>query len=240
MDSREVADKKLARWKWAYMATLIFPALIVAAYTVYSLAYTPKTRTVLLNQFGGVYVSEDLGQTNVTEGQVKQFAYDILSQTFSYDYLSFSTDSEYQDLVSGKVDTDLPDHRDVLFQLYSPEAHKVVIAKLKDSPWMDRFHVQRRQLSSVFTSPPLQDGNIGFVKGADGRLTISYRGSFFLSSQSKGLKTLNYKVDYRITLERKPLFLDANLDKYYFGPMSPINAFEWRVRDIDWTSGRRG
>lgn len=240
MDSRAVADQMLVKWKRMYMATLVVPVLIVVAYTAYTLLYTPKTQTVLLNQFGGVYVSEDLGQTNVTEGQVKQFAYDVLSQTFSYDYLSFVPDAEYQELVAEKVDTDLPDHRDVLFQLYSPEAHKSVIAKLKDSPWMDRFHVQRRQLSSVFTSPPLQDGSVGFVKGSDDRLNISYRGSFFLSSMSKGLKTLSYKIDYRITLERKPLFLDANLGKYYFGPMSPINAFEWRVKDIDWTSGRRG
>jgi len=202
--------------------------------------YTPSTQLVLLNQFGGIYASEDLGKTNVTEGQVKQFAYETLRKTFTYHYLSFLPEDEYQLLQSGKQPSDLPDLRDLLTPLYSQDAQKKVVEQLVKSPWMERFYSQRRQIETVFTTPPLQGGALGWSRDPDGRLFITYKGNFFLSSMSKGMKTIGYKVNYTITLERKPIFLEDNTGKYYFAPMNPINAFEWRVRDLVWTSERRG
>ncbi len=233
------ATKKLRKWKTLYFLSLILPAAAYLVYAFYALSYTPTTQTILLNQLGGVYSNEDLGKTNVTEGQLKQFAHKMLKTSFSFDYLSLVSESDYKNLLSGNKDSDLPDHRDKVSPYFSKTAHAELLDKLIVAPWMTGFYVQQKQISIKVSSPPAQEGGYGWVKGKDGKLTQTYNGHAFIYEQTNKRKNRSYKIIYTLVLERKPLFLDNKDGVYYYPPMVPPNLFEWRVRRFDWKLERR-
>jgi len=217
-------------------ALMLFALLVSMAH---SITYQPKVREVLFNMQGSVYAPEDLGFTSQTEGQVKQALYETISKTFVYNYLDFVSDENYQKLLSGTVETDLPDHRDVIRPLYEKDAYTKLVAQLLDAPWMNRFHQQRRKTTISFVAPPMQETGSGFVKDLSGRLNISYVGSFVLNSYAKGQKPVVYQISYRATMERKAMIVEDVASAYYFSPMVPRNTFDWRVKDFSWDVERR-
>jgi len=230
--------KNLKKWKILYFFSLIIPMVLFFMYTIYAMNYVPEQRRILLNQFDGVYINEDLSKTNVSEGQIKQFAYKQLVKTFTYNYLSFISEEEYEMLIKKEKDEDLPDHRDFIRPSYSDEAHKDVISKLLNSPWMKNMNLNQTQIEVRAPAPPAQVGAYGKTRSLDGRLTQLYDGHIFIHEKSRRGKTKTYKIKYEMTLERKPLFLD-NSEKYYFPPLSPPNLFEWRITSLTWKTERR-
>jgi len=240
MDFKKV-DSALSRWKYLFYSTLVVYVSICFFYVLYSISYTPKEQTILLNQMGGVYVSEDLGRTNVSEGEVKQFAFEVISKTFSYNFVSYAEKEDYEKIISGEKESDLPDHRDTFSSYYSPDAYEKVKEELVAQDWMRNFHYERRQLLVSFTEPPSKVSSQDFYKNESGRLSVDYKGYFFLISNSKKHKQKTYKIGFTVTLERKPLIIqDGDYEsKYYFPPMVPNNTMEWRIVKFDFESERR-
>lgn len=241
MDFKKV-DRKLGALKLLFLFSLLFYILICASYIYYGVTFEPPSKKILLNQMGGVYVSEDLGKTNASEGEVKQFAYNVISKTFGYDFISYASADEYEKIVSGEKESDLPDHREIFKPYYSKEAYEKVKSDLISQEWMRNFHFERRQLRVSFIEPPAKVRADGFYKNAQGRLTIEYKGHFFLISNSNSYKQKTFKVSYEISLERKPLIIrdsDDDNKTYYFDPLVPRNTMEWRVEKFSFESERR-
>lgn len=230
---------KSKRLRNATIASFLFVFIVLLISMVHSILYQPKVREVLFNMQGALYAPEDLGLTTQTEGQVKQALFETLRRTFSYNYLDFVQNEDYQKLVDKSVDTDLPDHRDLIKPFYDNEAHAMIVEQLLQAPWMDRFHQQRRKTKVSFLSPPMQETGAGFIKDQAGRLTISYVGSFMLSSLARGQKPIVYRITYRAQMERKAMIMDEIRENYYFAPMVPRNTFDWRVKELTWDLERR-
>jgi len=61
----------------------------------------------------------------------------------------------------------------------------------------------------------------------------------FVVSRSKGVREENYRVDYTVTLERKPLVIEKRTNDYFFKPMAISNTFEWQIKSLEWSAARR-
>jgi hypothetical protein len=235
----ESAIKKLNKWKLLFMFSLLLPLLTYAAYTAYVVAFVPPQQQVLLNASGGVYSNEDLSTTNVSEGEIKQFTYKVISKSFTYNYRNFAHSERYLSYLSGGVEVDIPDHRELIAPYYRNATSKKLIKSLEDAPWMSRFYPQRRHLTVSFPVPPAKVKANGFVTTNDDVLNIEYKGHFFVFSNANSEKQDTYKVEYNISLERKPLIMDLQEDTYYFAPLVRPNTFEWRVKSFTWTEEKR-
>jgi hypothetical protein len=238
MYNMDVSLLKLKKWELLFWFSLALSGIVYIGYAVYAISYTPEQRQILLNQLGGVYRSEDLNKTNVSEGEVKQFAYRSIRSAFNYNYINFRTKSNYKKLLNGDDSSDMPDHRDVLSSYFGEDVKVKLVKSLEESPWSSRFHAQRRQVQSTFLSPPEKITSDGFYLSTDNRLKIDYQGRFFVNVFADGEKTNRFRVDYTVTLERKPLLINKRERDYYFPPMVPRNTFEWRVSGFDWKADR--
>jgi hypothetical protein len=233
------ARLSIRKWKVLFMVTLLIPILVYSMYAFYTLSFKPPQDTVLLNASGGLYSNEDLSQTTVSEGEVKQFAYDVLVKVFDYHYRSFAFKERYRKMVEGEKEVDLPDHREMISPFFDSNEIDSVIDSLENAPWMENFYLQRRNLSLSFPAPPEKISAKDFYLTADDRLNVDYKGHFYVFSESKGFSRDAYRVNYEITLERKPLVEKRSDKNYFFGPMVKYNTFEWRVKSLDWNSDRR-
>jgi hypothetical protein len=238
MHNMDVSLIKLRKWECMFWLSLTLSAIVYIGYAFYAINYTPDQRQILLNQLGGVYRAEDLNKTNVSEGEVKQFAYRSLQSAFNYNYIDFRTKSNYEKLITGEDNSDMPDHRDLLSSYFGKSVRSKLIKSLEESPWSSRFYSQRRQVQSTFLSPPEKITSDGFYLSTDNRLKIDYKGRFFVKVFADGEKTNRFRIDYTVTLERKPLLINKRERDYYFPPMVPRNTFEWRVSGLDWNADR--
>lgn len=236
----EQAKDSLKKWKLLYMVTLFLPVLSWLVYIGASVTAEPTIRQVLLNHFGAVYREEDLTLTTLSEGEVKQFATEILLETFEYDYLSFASPNRYKDYLRGKADSDVPDHRDMIRPLYSESAHKAVIKLLEGEEWMKQAIKERRLVRVALTSPPVRK-NAGedFYMGEDNRLNVGYQGFIYVTSRSPVGKVLRYRIDYDIDLERRTVVPEYDMPDYFFGPLVKDYNNEWRVKSLSWKTSRR-
>lgn len=236
MESKESIIPKLKLYRWFYIFTVFLFFALSVFYAAYSYLYTPERRMLLLTHVDSVYRNEDLTQSNTSEGELKQFVYDVLKKTFTYNFLSFADQVTYDKLLKKELYTDLPDHRDFLRPLFNEEAHREVIKNLKDAPWMFRFIEERRRLIFSMTLPPTTRGAQDASAVVDGRLTRDFNGHFFLISQGFNRKTARYKINYQIVMERRPNATLQEANDYFFRPMVPDNNFEWRVKQFSWTT----
>lgn len=236
--SMDVAVKKLKKWEFLFWASLLLSATVYLGYAAYVISYKPIQQKILLNQLGGVYSSEDLNMTNVSEGEVKQFAYKAIRKAFTYHYINFRQQPTYKKLLDGTESSSMPDHRDTLAPFFGKSARESLIDSLEKSPWSNRFYSQRRQVRPIFLSPPEKKTSDGFYKSNDGRLKVDYSGRFFINVVADGEKTNLFKIEYEVTLERKPLLIRKRDVGYYFAPMVPRNTFEWRVSEFTWKAKR--
>jgi hypothetical protein len=235
MLSLNEADKNLRKWKFLFFGSLVLAVCYFIFYIFYSMfIFEAEQKGVMLNQINAIYSKEDLGMTNVSEGEVKQFAYKVLKETFTFDYMSFSYPEMYQKLVSGEVETDLPDHRDLIRNYYSSDSYEYVIDKIQEEEWMSLFYRERRFVTSRFFGPPVKVGYSDWERDADGILNQTYKGFLFVVAKSKSRRAFRYRLDYNITLERKPNPIMEIEDTYYYFPMVPMNTFEWQVKSLDW------
>jgi hypothetical protein len=239
MSTMEDAEKRLRVWWTIYWGSLFLPIALISAYTAFVLSYNPDDRLILFNMQGGVYSNEDLGKTDVSEGQVKQFVYESISKSFYYHYINYRSEADYELLIAGKLESDSPDHRDYIRPLFSERAFLQLVKDLDGADWMTRFHSQRRQLHVTFTAPPVRNDTGGWTLSGGGRLNMSYHGHFFVTSTAKGLKSVIYKVEYSVIAERKPVVFDYESDTYYEPSLVPLNAFEWRIKNLKWSSEKR-
>ncbi|MCP4256112.1 MAG: hypothetical protein GY774_01135 [Planctomycetes bacterium] len=244
----EEATLKLRKWKFALFFALMSCSVAYVGYAFYTLTYSPKPSDVLINKLGGVYVSEDMTKSNVSEGEVKQFAQDSIYNSFKLHYATFRPREEYEQLIAGELTSDIPDHRDKIEMLFKKEAWVKFVAELEAAPWMKNFHYERRKLFVAFTVPPQKttfsrnrddERMPGSVMSDDGRLNITYKGHMFVVSRSKGVREENYRVDYTVTLERKPLVIEKRTNDYFFKPMAISNTFEWQIKSLEWSAARR-
>ena len=239
MESKDAVSKKLKKWMFLYFFSLLVAVGYFILYSGYSLlVFEPERKSVVLNQINAVYSGEDLAETNVSEGELKQFIVKVIDESFTYDYLSFSYDELYEELLSGNLETDLPDHRDYIKNYFSEKAHDSFVDSLKEAPWMTSFYRERRHVSASILSPPVKGSYSGWEKGTDGRLNMSYSGYFFVLSKSNNNRPLRYRVDYNIVAERKPNPVMEVVDTYYFFPLVPMNTFEWQIKTIEWNAER--
>lgn len=239
MLNMEDATKKLRKYKTLYFATFLVPVGIFIAYGLYSLWYSPAVRTILLNQLGGIYISEDLTKTNVSQGEIKQFFADSLKDTFTYNYINFSQNDKYAQKINKEIDSDLPDHRDAISPYYNESEWKSMVSRLEDAPWKSRFYYGRYKMFANISTPPVQSGQGGWYVSDDKRLNIDYEGSFFVRLSGYNVKDQVFKVEYKATLERKAMMTSVNQDSYYFPATVPVNTFEWQVKHLDWEATQR-
>lgn len=239
MQSMEDVVKKLKKWEVSYFVSLFILVGVYLVYIGYSLIYEPEKNTVLLNNFDAIYQDEDLSKTNISEGQLKQIVHDTLVLTFSFDYLSMVNDADYRKLINGELSSDIPDHRDVIRGYYSPDSFSSITNKIQNENWMDRFYVQKRRLEANITTPPVKRSqNEIWSTANDGRLNATYDGFLYVLSNNKGNKQLRFRVNYSVTMERKPNFSNPQEQSYFFGPLVKHNTNEWRVKSIEWESER--
>lgn len=235
MESTEASSKKMRKWVGFYFISLFVAVGYFILYTVYSVfLFEPERREVVLNQINAIYSEEDLGTTTVTEGEVKQFIVKMIDVAFTYDYLSFAHDELYEDILAKNVETDLPDHRDLVQNLFSKEAHEQFIVDLNNAPWNSNFYHERRIVKAVILSPPVKDSYSGWQKGQDGRLNMSYSGYFFVVAKAHKKRTMRFRVNYEVVAERKPNPVGTVKDTYYFYPLVPQNTFEWQIKSFTW------
>ncbi|MEG3764862.1 hypothetical protein [Alteromonas sp. 14N.309.X.WAT.G.H12] len=230
---------KTRKWMWFYFLTLAATIGYFALYIGYiAVVFKPSQKMILLNQINAVYSDEDLAKTNVSEGEIKQFIVDVIKKTFTYDYLSYVSEEEYQTLLTGEKEVDIPDHRDFIKNLYSGEALEQMLDDLSGAPWMNAFYRDRRYVQSHIFSPPIKEGYKGWTVNDDGRLNIGYTGYFFVISKSHGKRTFRYRIDYHIVAERKPNPIMEHVETYYFYPLVPMNTFEWQIKTFEWEAKR--
>lgn len=234
------AKESLKKWKLIYVMSLFLPVASWLVYISVSVSSEPKVREVLLNHFGAVYREEDLTKTTLSEGEVKQFLAEIMLVTFDYDYLGFTSPNRYKDYLKGKVDSDIPDHRDKIRPFYSESAHKEVVRLLEREEWMKQSIQERRIVRVAITSPPVRK-NAGqdFYIGEDSRLNVGYEGFIYVTSRSSIGKTLRYRLDYDVDLERRTVIPEYNMPDYFFGPLVKDYNHEWRIKSISWKTSRR-
>lgn len=239
MQNMDEATKKLRKYKTLYFASLLIPLGLFVIYSLYSLWYTPAVRTILINQLGGVYISEDLTKSNVSQGEVKQFLADAIKFSFTYNYINFSQQDKYEKKLSKEIDSDLPDHRDAISPYYSRDEWKSMVTRLEEAPWIRRFYYGRYKMFANMSSPPLQSGQGGWYVSDDKRLNIDYEGDFFVRLTGYNVKDQVFKIEYKATLERKTMVTSVNPDMYYFAARVPVNTFEWRIKSFDWKATQR-
>lgn len=229
-------DNKILRAVYWLTNSLIF--LVCGFYFVYSSQYSPATKMLLLTHLDSVYRNEDLTETNVSEGEIKQFVYEALQKIFTYDFLSFSNSETYEKIINAELHTDLPDHRDFIRPLFNDTAHGKIISELIDAPWMFRFLEERRRTTFSMTMPASTRGEDAKREVNSGRLTQRLNGHFFLISQGHNRRNVRYRINYQITLERRPNATKQDARGYFFRPMVEDNVFEWRISELNWNSDR--
>jgi hypothetical protein len=238
--THDQAKKSLKKWKSLYIVSLLLPVLSWLIYIGVSLTSEPTVRQVLLNHFGAVYREEDLTKTTISEGEVKQFLAETLVTTFEYDYLGFTSPDRYKSYLTGKVDSDIPDHRDKIRPFYSNAAHKNVVRLLEREEWMKQSIQERRLVRVAITSPPVRkSAGQDFYMGDDGRLNVGYDGFIYVSSRSPVGKTLRFRLDYDVELERRTVVPEYDMPEYFFGPLVKDYNHEWRIKSISWKTSRR-
>lgn len=238
MKNKIDALKKILPYRWFYFLTSLLLITVMIGYTAYNLSYTPETRMLLLTHVNAVYRNEDLTQTTTSEGELKQWLYELLDKTFTYNYLSFTQEETYQKLVSGELHSDLPDHRDTLRPFFNDVAYASIVSSLNDAPWMFRFSEEKRRTTFSMTTPPSTRGASTVESVQDGRLVREFNGYFYVISQSNNRKAARYRVDFKALLERRPNATNQEAKKYFFRPMAPDNNSEWRIRELTWTPKR--
>lgn len=238
MESKYQAQKALRTYRILYSISLVCMFAAIGAYSAYALMYKPEQQLVLLNHVDSVYRNEDLTKTNSSEGETKQLVFDILSKTFTYDYLSFVTDETYEKFVTGELYTDLPDHRDAIRPLFNDVSHQNTVNSLKQAPWMFRFTEERRRIIFLMTIPPSTRGIDMSLNSQEGRLSRQYNGYFFVISTGYNRKEVRYRIDYNITIERRPNSIKQESKGYFFRPLVSDNNTEWRVSTLTWEAGR--
>lgn len=185
----------------------------------------PTVRQVLLNHFGAVYREEDLTKTTLSEGEVKQFLAESIITTFDYDYLSFASPNRYKDYLKGKFDSDIPDHRDKIRPLYSKSAHEEVVRLLEREEWMTQSIQERRLVRVAITSPPVRkSAGQDFYMGDDSRLNVGYDGFFYVTSRSPVGKTLRFRLDYDVELERRTVVPEYDMPDYFLAHLLKITT----------------
>ena len=241
MENKQEAIKALRKWKILFVALFSSIILCLSGYYAYSLSFIPPVERVLINNVGAVYKPEDLTKTSYKEGQVKQVVYDTLMKVFSFNYLSYANDEDYQGYLSGKLDQDIPDHRDVLRPLFSVEAYDEFIVLLSQGEWNSSIHGQKRMATLSIPEPPVKLPSANdWVRGEDGRLNAIYTARGYLVTDSRGFSQERYTLDFEIVMERKPNVGRLKMPDYFFRPMVDLNTNEWRVSKLTWTAKRRG
>jgi hypothetical protein len=240
VENKTEALNKLRKWKWLYFASLTLPFVFFVTYIIYSSLYSPDIQRVLINQANSIYSNEDLSESNISEGKLKQILYLTLKTTFTFNYLSFVDDETYISLIKRERLTDLPDHRDRLKPLYSDDSYDYVISSLKSGEWMNQLYRQRRRIDALVSTPPVRSNiSSGWEKSEDGRLNASYSGFLYLISESKDFKNQRYRIDYDVVMERKPNISQIEIPDYFYRPMVKPNTEEWRVKSIEWEVDRK-
>jgi hypothetical protein len=238
--SSVVALNSLKKWKTIYLITLLAPFMLLLGYLFTSVSSEPKVRNVLLNSIGAVYRHEDLSKSMMSEGEVKQLLHDNLLTMFTYDYLSFLSPPEYEKLVSGEGNQDLPDHRDAVRPIMSPSAHRHFVDTLMNEEWMRQSGREHRIVRMTITSPPTSVSTTqDFALSSNGRLEVAYNGFFYITSRSNTGKTYRYRLDYDVTMERKTVVPDYVMPKYFFSPLVVEDNPEWRIKSFTWKSSRK-
>lgn len=234
------AVQQSKKWQVIYGVTLCLPICAIFVYLFISFTAVPRESNVLLNSVGAVYRHEDLSKSIMTEGEVKQLLHDSLKTMFTYDYLSLSSPSSYQKLLSGEGNQDLPDHRDLVRPLMSPSSHKLFFDKIVREEWMRQSENERRLVRMTITSPPTSvSTSQEFKLNKFGRLEVSYNGFFYISSRSAIGKTYRYRIDYDVTMERKTVVPDYEMPSYFFKPLVVDKNSEWRIQTFSWKSSRK-
>lgn len=237
-DHRQVTES-LKKLRVMSLVFLSLPLITMMFFFIGSHLYTPPKRDILLNHLGSLYREEDLTKTVDSEGEVKQLALDWMSVIFNSNHLSFLSDEDYAELLSGKRPTSLPDHRDLIRNYFSEQSYSDVIKNLQSAPWMTDFRTQKRRSIAQFYSPPIHSGeNVGFSVNSAGRLEVKYAGYFYVNS--RGFKSTDrlFRVDYDIVMERKPNNVYPVLPKYFFQSMVLSNTTAWRISKLTWNAKR--
>lgn len=226
--------------KFRVMAYVMFTMPIVAmlATLLFSLMYKPQTRDILFNHFDALYRLEDLSKATTSEGEVKQLATNWVSTVFSYDHVSFADAATYDEYISGKRSSSLPDHRDKIRPYFSEGVFPQVVKDLEIAPWMGDFRTQRRRNVVSFYSPPTQEGQDASLQLEGNRLFASYKGYFYLGSYGYRVPERLFRVDFNLKLERKPNNVSPASPGYFFAPMVPDNYSEWRISEFNWSAKR--
>lgn len=238
MQNKADVIKKTRPYRWLYLTTLLSIFVIISAYSMFNLSFTPEARLLLLTHVNSVYLNEDLTQTNTSEGELKQFLHETLADSFTYDYLSFLPQETYKKMVNGELFTELPDQRDRIRAFYSEDAREKLITSLEEAPWNYRFEEERRRLVFSMTTPPTKRGVGAGSEVKNGRLTSDFNGYFYVISQGYNRKSARYRIDFTVRMERRANATRQEAKGYFFRPMAPDNHSEWRINDLQWTAKR--
>lgn len=238
MENKDDVVGAVRVYRWGYYFSTVLILAVIIGYSIINVMYKPSDKLVLLTHVNSVYLNEDLTQTTSTEGELKQWVYETLQSTFTYDYLSFLPPDAYAKTVNGELYTDLPDHRDKIRAFFNDEALGKIISSLEEAPWSFRFTEERRRLNFSMTTPPTTRGTASDFKVENGRLVRDFNGYFYIISQGFKRKDARYRIDFTVTIERRPNATKQDAKNYFFRPMAPDNNTEWRIKDLGWSAKR--
>lgn len=233
------SPRKDTLWKSIYVMAFIVVLAIPVAFVALNYVLVPEPKTALFNRDNGLFQDEDLSKTSVSEGVVKQYIVDTFERTFDFTFLELTTPSDYRLLTAGEKEQDLPDHRDVIRPYFSDDAHKHVVSELLDGPWMTNLYRYRGYVLPVTSQPPIRRNANGWETNSQGYLTGRYDGNIVAVVSLPDQKEVRrFKVDYTVTVTRKPLLFDNRPHTYFFQPLVPKNVGEWHISDVTWTVDR--
>tara|TARA_B100000929_G_scaffold8378_1_gene7142 strand:- start:92286 stop:92996 length:711 start_codon:yes stop_codon:yes gene_type:complete len=234
-----MAKRKDKLWQYLYVTSFFAILLTPVGFIAFNELYSPEVKSALFNRNNGLYQNEDLTKTDSHEGEVKQYIVDVMEDTFDFSYLDFVTDSDYQKLINGEKDQDIPDLRDFIRPHYSSKAHKKVVRLLSDAPWVSMLYRDRGYIKPVTSQPPIRRNSNSWSTNSQGRLYGIYDGSvvarLMLPDRSDSRR---YRVDYTVTITRKPLLFENSRKQYFFQPLVKRNVGEWFLTDVEWSISR--
>jgi hypothetical protein len=240
MQNKDEASVKLRPLMYVFVALLFLLVARLGVHTYLSITNEPEVEDVLLNQQGGIFGGEDLSQSSLSEGQVKQLFYEIVSKSLSYDYLSFASKEKYQEYIRGDESVDLPDHRDVLAPWFTDGAYKALLSDVAEMPWMNDFYNERIQLFVKTSRPPVRlNISQNWRTNSAGELEASYSGFVYVDSRSPVTRNHSYRVDYEGTIKRVPLSRFEHSKGYYFPALVDLNTSGWKVSNLKLEVTRR-
>lgn len=226
-------------WKLMYMLGTFVLLAVPIVFIALNITLIPPAHEALFNRDNALYQNEDLSKATAPEGVVKQFVTDVLEEIVTFSFLDLSMPADYQVLINGEKDQDLPDHRDKIRPYFSPNAHINIIEKLESGPWMSRIYRDRGYVRAITSQPPIRRSTDGWEENEQGRLYGIYDGIVVaVVTLPEKNEVRRYRIDYTITLTRKPLLHESRPHTYFFQPLVKRNVGEWWITEIDWEMDR--